>query len=94
MLYLAWRVWRTTAQRPAAPEPGSSGEDSDAVVDELAGDFTDAPDRLLARVGCARTPSTADCVDCGPVSRRSARVVTARLVGSRRRGLSVVGDRI
>jgi len=25
--------------------------DSDAVVDELAGDFTDAPDRLLVRLG-------------------------------------------
>ena len=51
VLYLAWRVWRAAALRPAAPEPGSSGEDSDAVVDELAGDFTDAPDRLLVRVG-------------------------------------------
>ena len=79
VLYLAWRVWHTAAQRPAAPEPGlhapeagasapsepvragteplavahglGPDPDSDAVVDELAGDFTDAPDRLLVRLG-------------------------------------------
>ena len=65
--YLVWRVWRTAAQRPEAPtvgeaaadappepERGSQHEpdpDSDAVVDELAGDFTDAPDQLLVRLG-------------------------------------------
>jgi uncharacterized membrane protein len=35
-----------------ADDPSDSGvdDDSDAVVDELAGDFTDAPDRLLVRL--------------------------------------------
>jgi hypothetical protein len=62
VLYLVWRVWRRAAQRPATPEPGPADEDGedravvdalagDAVVDELAGDFTDAPDRLLVRLG-------------------------------------------
>jgi hypothetical protein len=37
---------KTPEQPGPAPDP-----DSDAVVDELAGDFTDAPDRLLVRLG-------------------------------------------
>jgi uncharacterized membrane protein len=59
--YLLWRVWHGAAQRDEAPEPlegdhaayeALEGDpDSDAVVDELAGDFTDAPDRLLVRLG-------------------------------------------
>jgi uncharacterized membrane protein len=56
VLYLAWRVWHTAALRPAhEPQEGWPGEepdpDSDAVVDELAGPFTDAPDRLIVRLG-------------------------------------------
>ena len=57
--FLVWRVWRTAAARPEAPEPGPAAyatqgqpdPDSDAVLDELAGDLTDAPDRLLVRLG-------------------------------------------
>jgi len=57
--YLVWRVWHTAAQREEAPDLPTQREssedpadpDSDAVVDELAGDFTDAPDRLLVRLG-------------------------------------------
>jgi hypothetical protein len=58
--YLVWRVWHTAALRDEA-EPANGDHaayegmepdaDSDAVVDELAGDFTDAPDRLLVRLG-------------------------------------------
>jgi hypothetical protein len=60
VLYLAWRVWHTAALRPAhEPQEGWPGDapgeepepDSDAVVDELAGPFTDAPDRLIVRLG-------------------------------------------
>ncbi len=56
VLYLAWRVWHTAALRPAhEPQeewPGVEPDpDSDAVVDELAGPFTDAPDRLIVRLG-------------------------------------------
>jgi Glycosyltransferase family 87 len=63
VLYLAWRVWHTAAQRPEH-EPldwddddlsGIAGQgpdpDSDDVVDELAGDFRAAPDRFLVRLG-------------------------------------------
>lgn len=56
VLYLAWRVWHTAALRPAhEPQeewPGAEPDpDSDAVVDELAGPLTDAPDRLIVRLG-------------------------------------------
>ena len=93
VLYLAWRGGGPP-RSPAAPEPGSSGEDSDAVVDELAGDFTDAPDRRLARVGWA-----------APRQRRRLRRLRAgepplrpggdrSASGATARGLSVAGDRI
>ncbi len=36
---------------PAYPAIEGPDPDSDAVVDELAGDFTDAPDRFLVRFG-------------------------------------------
>lgn len=50
---------KTGAQGAADPVAGEAADvvaeqpdpDSDAVVDELAGDFTDAPDRLLVRLG-------------------------------------------
>src|SRR4029453_3948627 len=45
--YLAWRGWANAAAR----HPATSDADSDAVVDELAGDFTDAEDRLVVRIG-------------------------------------------
>jgi uncharacterized membrane protein len=59
--YLVWQVWRTAAAREpsltddpdlAADDPSDSWDDEerDAVVDELAGDFTDAEDRLLVRL--------------------------------------------
>nr|WP_202881496.1 glycosyltransferase 87 family protein [Pedococcus badiiscoriae] len=58
--YLVWRVWDTASQRAEAPDLDAadpsvsrgdelSEDQSDAVVDELAGDFTDAPDELLVR---------------------------------------------
>jgi hypothetical protein len=53
--YLVWRVWSTAAARPEHSPPeeplDSDDPDSDAVVDELAGDFTDATDQLLVRFG-------------------------------------------
>lgn len=59
--YLVWRVWRTAAAREPslkddpdldADDPSDSwgDEERDEVVDELAGDFTDAEDRLLVRL--------------------------------------------
>lgn len=54
--YLVWRVWHHAARRDEAPEPlprvaAEPDPESDAVVDELAGDFTDAPDALVVRLG-------------------------------------------
>ncbi|WP_457254474.1 glycosyltransferase 87 family protein [Pedococcus sp. P5_B7] len=61
--YLVWRVWHTAAAREPLPDPVSSEDepdqdpadlpnyaDSDGDPDELAGDFTDAEDRLLVRL--------------------------------------------
>jgi len=50
--WLVVRVWRRAAARAEAPDPAypALDPDSDAVVDELAGDFTDARDVLLVRL--------------------------------------------
>lgn len=52
VLYLAWRVWWLAHDRPRhTPDPGwPEDPERDAVVDETAGDFTDAPDRLIVTV--------------------------------------------
>jgi hypothetical protein len=52
VLNLVWRVWRTASRRPALPEPGEAVPTDPAALDddELAGDFQDAPDRLLVRL--------------------------------------------
>ena len=66
VLYLAWRVWNTAAQRPASEviaepaelaEPAGSGwpeklaEGAAEDEDEVDGVFAGAPDRLIVRVG-------------------------------------------
>jgi hypothetical protein len=54
VVYLVWRVWHTAALRDAALQPLDLPDPdprSDAVVDELAGDLTDAPDALVVRLG-------------------------------------------
>jgi Glycosyltransferase family 87 len=64
VLYLVWRVWRTAARRPPVVAATAGwvsdlgGPDradrpqvpEDERVDELAGDFANAPDRLLVRL--------------------------------------------
>jgi hypothetical protein len=56
--YLVWRVWHTAAAREPLPEDGSDDAPDqhpadlpdDEEPDELAGDFSGAPDRLLVRL--------------------------------------------
>jgi hypothetical protein len=48
--WLVWCTWRQAMDRPAhEPEPDwPEDPDRDAVVDETAGAFTDAPDAVIA----------------------------------------------
>jgi hypothetical protein len=56
--YLVWRVWHTAQAREPLPEDGSDDAPDqhpadlpdDEEPDELAGDFSGAPDRLLVRL--------------------------------------------
>ncbi|MFV0463601.1 MAG: hypothetical protein ACK5MP_10485 [Nostocoides sp.] len=51
VLYVAWRVWRTAyaADRHRLDPSWPTDPEADAVIDETAGDFENAPDRVVAQ---------------------------------------------